>query len=132
MGSTIVDYADCYENLANAIVLLAVKDYKSALRRLGRNPNNQDAQGTKERLERFFFSQWYEVLTDLDPNRLISGVQERVRVEEEERRKRTQAKLRRKAEAERRKIDSLFRLLGEAGAVIHPEDIRHLHTGRAC
>lgn len=41
------------------IILLAVKDYKTILRCLMRNPYNQDAQREKKRLERFFFSQWF-------------------------------------------------------------------------
>ena len=67
----------CYENLANAIILQAVKDYKWALHRLDVNPRNQDAMHEKERLERFFHSPWYETLTDLDADRLIEGVKER-------------------------------------------------------
>ena len=129
MGNPVEEYVDCYQNLANAIILMAVKDYKTVLRRLMRNPRSQDAQREKKRLERFFFSQWYGVLTDLDPKRLISGVKDRVRIEEEERRKQAQEKLRRKAEAERRKIDALFQLLDEAGAVFFLEDIRCLQTG---
>ena len=130
MGNSVNDYVDCYQNLANAIILQAVKDYKKVLRRLARNPQNQDAQREKKRLERFFFSQGYGTPTDLDPKLLISGVMKRMHIEEEERRKRKQAKLRRKAEAkERRMIDALFQLLHEAGAVVQKEDILHLLTG---
>ena len=130
MGNSVVDYVDCYQNLANAIILQAVKDYKKVLRRLARNPQNQDAQREKKRLERFFFSQWYGILTDLDPKLLISGVMKRMHSEEEERRKRKQAKLRRKAEAkERRMIDALFQLLHETGAVVQKEEILQLLTG---
>ena len=94
-----------------------------------RNPYNQDAQREKKRLELFFFSQWFGVLTDLDPKRLISGVMRQLRIEEEERRKKAQEKLRRKAEAEeRRMIDALFQLLHEVSAVIVLEDIRRLQT----
>ena len=50
MGNPVEDYVDCYQNLANAIILLAVKDYKTMLRRLMRNPYNQDAQREKKRL----------------------------------------------------------------------------------
>ena len=129
MGNPVEDYVDCYQNLANAIILLAVKDYKTILRCLMRNPRNQDAQREKKRLERFFFSQWFGVLTDLDPKRLISGVMRQLRIEEEERRKKAQEKLRRKAEAEeRRMIDALFQLLHEVSAVIVLEDIRRLQT----
>ena len=52
----------CYENLANAIILQAVKDYK-----------------------------WYEALTDLDADRLIEGVKERVHQEAAKRRKKKAA-----------------------------------------
>lgn len=53
-----------------------------------------------------------------------------MRIEEEERRKRAQEKLRLKAEVEeQRMIDTLFQLLHEVGAVILLEDIRHLQTG---
>ena len=55
MGNPVEDYVDCYQNLANAIILLAVKDYKTILRCLMRNPYNQDAQREKKRLERFSF-----------------------------------------------------------------------------
>ena len=34
---------DPYENLANAIVLQAVKDYRDALKRLKKKPRNQAA-----------------------------------------------------------------------------------------
>ena len=128
MGNPVEDYVDCYQNLANAIILLAVKDYKAVLRRLMRNPRNQDAQREKKRLERFFFSQWYGVLTDLDPHQLISGVMKQVRIKEDERRKKEQEKLQREAE-ERQMIDTLFQLLHEVGAVILLEDIRRLQTG---
>ena len=84
----------------------------------------------KEASGTIFFSQWFGVLTDLDPKRLISGVMKQMRIEEEERRKRAQEKLRRKAEAEERQmIDMLFQILHEVGAVILLEDIWHLQTG---
>ena len=44
MGNPVVEYVDCYHDLANAIILQAVKDYKNALFRLDDNPNNRDAR----------------------------------------------------------------------------------------
>lgn len=41
------DNLECYENLANAIILQAVKDYKTVLFRLEDHPNNRDAQFEK-------------------------------------------------------------------------------------
>lgn len=116
---------DCYENLANAIVLLAVKDYKSTLHELEENPGNKDARHEKRSLEDFFHSQWYGILTDLDPERLISGVKERVKEETIERRKKRAEYLRRKAERDRKK---LWKMLVAAGAELVPEKIRMLQS----
>ena len=74
----------CYENLANAIILQAVKDYKWALHRLDVNPKNRDAMHEKERLERFFHPPWYA-------DWLIEGVKERVHQEAAKRRKKKAA-----------------------------------------
>jgi len=43
-----------YENLANAIIIQAVKDYRTALKTLKRNPDNMDAADTVNEVERFF------------------------------------------------------------------------------
>lgn len=55
-----------YENLANAIVLQAVRDYRTALKSLKLNPSNKSAKIEKENIERFFRSDWYQVLTSVD------------------------------------------------------------------
>ncbi len=44
---------DPYQNLANAIVLQAVRDYRSALRRLRKNPQNREAKEERDSLLRF-------------------------------------------------------------------------------
>ena len=49
-----------YENLANAIVLQAVKDYRLT-----------DDEAELAEIERFFRSDWFGVLTDVDPDYLI-------------------------------------------------------------
>ena len=69
---------EAYENLANAIVLSAVDDYKSALIRQKRNPDSTSATEDVKRLEKFFYSDWYEVLTDLDPSYLIRKMKEMI------------------------------------------------------
>ena len=114
---------DCYENLANAIVLQAVKDYKKSLHQLENNPRNRDAIHEKVRLEKFFRSQLYGVLTNLDPERLMTGVKERVQHEAVERRKKKAEKQRRKAEKE---MNSLMYLLTDAGASFSLEKIARL------
>jgi hypothetical protein len=62
-----VDYAECYEELANAIVLQAFKDYRKALFKLVQEPEEWNHRSSKKKLERFFHSKWYRTLTDLDP-----------------------------------------------------------------
>ena len=60
-----------YQNLANAIIEQAVKDYREALRRLKRHPDSKAAMELAMECERFFRSGWYGVLTDIDPDYLI-------------------------------------------------------------
>lgn len=52
-----------YQNLANAIVAVAVDDYRTALQ-----DGNERLLGL---LERFFYSDWYRLLTDLSPRLLL-------------------------------------------------------------
>ena len=69
---------DPYENLANSIVLLAVKDYRDALKKLKKWPRNEAAQIMKAEVERFFRSAWYRELTSVDGEYLISKFQAEV------------------------------------------------------
>lgn len=69
---------DPYENLANSIVLLAVKDYRDALKKLKKWPRNEAAQIMKSEVERFFRSAWYRELTSVDGEYLISKLQAEV------------------------------------------------------
>ena len=64
-----------YENLANAIILQAVKDYRVALKCLKVNPRNKTALADKEEIERFFRSGWFSVLTRVDGEMLIRSLQ---------------------------------------------------------
>lgn len=57
-----------YINLAAAIVLQAVKDYRKGLRQ--KNP------GRRLECERFFHSKWFTVLTDIDGGYLIKKLRE--------------------------------------------------------
>ena len=64
-----------YENLANAIILQAVKDYRMALKSLGVNSRNRTVQTDNAEIERFFRSQWYSTLTDVNGEMLILSLQ---------------------------------------------------------
>lgn len=70
-----------YQALANAIVELAVKDYKKALKRHYHFPNSENYSTEVKSLERFFRSGWYGMLTDLDGEYLITGIRRMVRKE---------------------------------------------------
>jgi len=69
---------DKYQELANAIVLAAVQDYRIALKKLNKNPQNPTALYTKKEVERFFRSDYYKILTSLDPDMLIEKIQAEV------------------------------------------------------
>ena len=55
---------NCYENLANAIIVQAVKDYKYGDNRL------------VIECEQFFHSDWFRLLTNVDGDMLISKIKE--------------------------------------------------------
>lgn len=63
-----------YENLANAIILQTVKDYRMALKCLKANPKNRAVLADKDEIERFFRSGWFSVLTSVDGEMLIRSL----------------------------------------------------------
>jgi hypothetical protein len=67
-----------YENLANAIILQAVKDYREALSRYDLHREKNTYRQDKESIERFFRSGWFGVLSKLDPEMLICRLNEEV------------------------------------------------------
>ncbi len=62
---------DPWEELANAIILQAVKDYRKALREIA-------SERTVTECEKFFRSQWFRVLTAIDGEMLIRKLREEV------------------------------------------------------
>jgi len=69
---------DPYENLANAIILSAVEDYRKILQRRSLHPEKEVYLQDKASLERFFRSDWFGVLTSIDPELLIRKLREEV------------------------------------------------------
>lgn len=92
-----VDYAECYVELANAIVLQAFKDYRKALFKMVQEPEEWKHRSSKKKLERFFHSKWYRTLTDLDPEILMREAKRQADVSIE-RWERGRAKARERAE----------------------------------
>lgn len=73
---------ECFENLANAIVLKACSDYRAALRNVKRYPRDPMAKSAAYGLERFFYSEWFATLTKISPDDLIARLKEDVGVAE--------------------------------------------------
>ncbi len=63
-----------YKNLANAIILQAVKDFKPAYRRLKKHPNDRLAQDTVREITKFFGSDFFCALSDLDGPALLNRI----------------------------------------------------------
>lgn len=61
-----------FENLANAIILQVVKDYRKALS--GCKVEKRDSKSVIAECERFFRSEWFRELTDIDGEYLITRI----------------------------------------------------------
>ena len=57
---------DTYENLANAIIIQAAKDYRAASKALKKPSGGMAALKTVRECERFFRSDWFRSLTSVD------------------------------------------------------------------
>lgn len=69
------DWAEC---LANSIVLQAVKDYREALQVLKQYPRYEKAIKAREEIERFFQSEWFQTLTDMDGTPIMERLKKEV------------------------------------------------------
>ena len=67
-----------YQRLADEIITRAVKDYRRALRTLKYHPENDTARRSRREIERFFNSQWFGVLTEIDPEVLMERLRKEV------------------------------------------------------
>lgn len=63
-----------YMTLADEIVIRAAKDYRRALKILKNHPENDTALRRKYEVERFFYSEWFRVLSNLDAEALITAL----------------------------------------------------------
>lgn len=54
--------------VAAAIARVALNDYNTAMRQLSTNPDYDKALDTKADVERFFESNWFDLLCELSPD----------------------------------------------------------------
>lgn len=64
-----------FEELANAIVIQAAKDYMKALKKLKKYPRDAEARQMRNDCESFFRSSWYSTLTSVDGELLMRKLQ---------------------------------------------------------
>ena len=68
-----------YENLANAIIIQACKDYRKAYKRYLRRYRSTDKPDEELlELENFFRSDWYNTLTSIDGEYIMSRIRKEV------------------------------------------------------
>ena len=67
-----------YERLANAIIVQASKDYMTSLRKKKRNPGSASAEHNINECERFFRSGWYQALTFVNGEYLITKLRKEI------------------------------------------------------
>ena len=93
-GVSLEEYSEFYSQLAMAVVSQAVKDYREALANYKRALNFwntevreeliNDAKGEIRRLEKFFHSGRYGLLTDINPDIVMKKVRRMEGIEEDE------------------------------------------------
>ena len=98
---------DPYERLANAIILQAVSDYRTALKKIKAHPKNRQAIDEALEIERFFRSGWYQQLTNVDGEYLIKRLQDEVRQSDAKRAGGTSSGRCRRSQSEGEKINPI-------------------------
>lgn len=66
-----------YHNLANGIIIQAIKDYKYALKHYKDFDEHSREYFTILECERFFRSDWFKTLSNVDGETVISRIKER-------------------------------------------------------
>ena len=62
---------DSYRNLANGIIEQAAKDYRTAKKKLEREPENKKVLWEIKEIRKFFLSGWFKALSDADGNYIL-------------------------------------------------------------
>lgn len=67
---------NAYKNLASAIVFRAAQDYRWAFKKyLKTGRKNYEVSTTLSKCTAFFRSEWFSVLCDYDPDKLMKGIE---------------------------------------------------------
>ena len=74
----IVDKAEAYADLANAIVAQAAEDYREVLKLLKEYPKDRVLIGKRISLEHFFLGQWCERLTKVSGDYIMLRIKHEV------------------------------------------------------
>lgn len=74
---------DPYQNLANAIVLSAVKDWRAAVKKLKKRSKHELSLQMKDECERFFLSGWFETLTSVDGEVILKKLKQEAGIDDE-------------------------------------------------
>lgn len=74
---------DGWKDLADAIILKAVEDYRLTNKQIKAKPDDPRLPSQKAEIEEFFLSAWFGVLTDLDGKQLLRRLQAETTQEED-------------------------------------------------
>ena len=75
-----MNHFDPYESLANAIVIQAAKDYKTAYKKSQKRSQCKETQRELADLESFFRSDWYRTLTSVDGEMIMARIRKECRI----------------------------------------------------
>ena len=75
---------NCWQDLANAVILQAIEDYRRICGKLRFRPGLTGAARAKRELEAFFTSRWFRTLTTLDGQELLSSLRREMNGQREE------------------------------------------------
>ena len=67
-----------YKELGAAIILQAVKDYRTATRKYRKGKDTEKHQATMNEIESFIRSEWFGVLSDIEPEMLLNRLREEI------------------------------------------------------
>ena len=74
-----MSYDKNYQELANAIIIYAADDFRSAYRRYLVMPKDAKTKAEIRKLKRFFLSDYFKILTKLDGENLMESLMKEIK-----------------------------------------------------